>query len=102
MIARVARFEGVDRDEAVRLMPEVESILRPVVEGLPGYRGRLDLFSADGTQLSITLYDSPENADAGEPVLDEELPRLLGGHFGSWAGRRVSVERYDVLVDERP
>jgi hypothetical protein len=102
MIARVARFEGVDRDEAERLVPEIEPVIRAVIEGLPGYRGRLDLVSTEGSQVSITLFDTREDAEAAEPTLDEELPRRLGEHFEGWAGRRVAVERYDVLVDERP
>jgi hypothetical protein len=101
MVARVARFEGVDVERTRGMIGEVEAIVRPMVEALPGYRGNLDMVARDGEQLSITLFDSDENADAAERVFDEEMPRALGAAFDSWEGRRVSVERYEVLVDMR-
>jgi hypothetical protein len=51
--------------------------------------------------LSITYFDSEENAKAAEPTFDEDLPRRLGEIFQSWSGRRVAVGYYDVLADER-
>jgi hypothetical protein len=101
MIARVASFEGVDLEKARATMTEIESIIRPMIEPLPGYRGTLDMVGPDGKQLSITFFDTDENAKAAEPVFDEEMPRALGGAFDSWEGRRVAVERYEVLVDQR-
>ena len=101
MVARVARFEGVNVERTRGMIDEVEAIIGPMVEALPGYRGNLDMVAADGTQLSITLFDTDENADAAERVFDEEMPRALGETFDSWEGRRVAVERYEVLVDMR-
>ena len=101
MVARVASFEGVDVQEATRTMDEGEAIIRPLVAALTGYEGHLELVSADGKVLSITLFDSDENARAAEPTFDEELPRRLGDLFAGWAGRRVAVERYAVLAESR-
>jgi hypothetical protein len=101
MIARVASFEGVDLEKARGMLDEVEAVLGPLVEALPGYRGTLDLVSGNGKQLSVTFFDSEENAAAAEHVFDEDLPRALGEIFESWEGRRVSVDRYEVLVDQR-
>lgn len=101
MVARVARFEGVNVQEAERTMDEADSIIRPLVENLAGYGGRLDLLSSEGTMLSITLFDSAENARAAEQTFDEEMPRRLGDFFEGWEGRRVSVERFDVVADSR-
>jgi hypothetical protein len=101
MIARVASFEGVNVAEAERTMDEAEAIVRPLVEGLRGYRHHLDLLHADGRMLSITMFDSEENARAAEPTFDEEMPRLLGHLFESWEGRRVSVDHFRVLTDKR-
>jgi hypothetical protein len=96
MIARVASFEGIDVQAAQQSMEETEAIIRPMVEGLSGYRGALELVSPEGKFLSITLFDSLENAQAAEPTFDKEMPQQLGHIFERWAGRRVSVDRYEV------
>jgi hypothetical protein len=99
MIARVATFEDVNVEEVDRTMGEAEAIMRPMVEGLAGYAGYLDLMSSGGRVLSIALFDSEENARSAEQTFDEEMPRKLGDIFRSWEGRRVSVEHYSVLAD---
>lgn len=101
MVARVASFEGVNVQAAENTMDQAASIIRPLVEGLAGYQGHLDLVASDGKVLSITLFDSDENAQAAEPTFDEEMPRQLGDIFKDWSGRRVSVDRYKVMADER-
>ena len=102
MVARVAMFDGIDVEEAQRTMPEADKIIRPLVQGLDGYQGQLDLATQDGKFVSITFFDSTENAQAAEQTFDEEMPRQLGEMFTSWSGRRLSVERYEVVADERP
>ena len=101
MVARVASFEGVNVQEAERTWDQAESIIRRLVDNLPGYQGHLELVSSDGRVLSVTLFDSAENADAAEPTFDEEMPRQLGEFFEGWEGRRVSVDRYNVLSESR-
>jgi hypothetical protein len=101
MVARVASFEDVNVQAAERTMDEAESIIRPLVEGLTGYKGHLELLASDGKVLSITLFDSEENAQAAEPTFDEEMPRRLGDMFKDWEGRRISVDRYKVLSESR-
>jgi hypothetical protein len=101
MVARVASFEGVNAEVAERTMDQVAAIISPLMEGLPGYQGHLELVASDGKVLSIALFDSEENAQAAEPTFDEEMPRRLGDLFKDWEGRRVSVERYKVLSDSR-
>jgi hypothetical protein len=101
MVARVARFEGVNVQEAEKIMDEAEEIIRPIVEGLSGFQGYLELMGSGGEMLSITFFDSDENAAAAESTFDEELPRRLGDFFTRWEGRRVAVGRYRVLADER-
>ena len=101
MVARVARFEGVDVEEAQRTMEAATAVIRPLVEGLAGYHGQLDLVTQDGQVISVTFFDTDENAQAAEQTFDEELPRQLGDLFGGWEGRRVSVDRFMVVADER-
>ena len=101
MVARVASFEGVNVEAAERTMDQADSIISPLLEGLAGYRGHLELVASDGKVLSIALFDSEENARAAEPTFDEEMPRQLGDLFKDWEGRRVSVERYKVISESR-
>jgi len=101
MVARVASFEGVNVQAAESTMDEAEAIIRPLVENLAGYQGHLELLTADGKVLSITLFDNEENAAAAEPTFDEEMPRRLSHLFEEWAGRRLSVDRYRVLSEAR-
>jgi hypothetical protein len=101
VVARVASFESVNVQEAERTMSAAEAIIRPLVENLSGYQGFLELVSADGKVLSITLFDTEENAQAAEPTFDEEMPRRLGDIFASWEGRRISVDRYSVVAESR-
>lgn len=101
MVARVASFEGVNVQEAEKTMDQAEQIIRSLVETLAGYQGHLELASSDGKVLSITLFDSEENAQAAEQTFDEEMPRRLGDLFKDWEGRRVGVDRYKVLAESR-
>ena len=101
MIARVASFEGVNVEVAERTMDQALSIISPLMEGLPGYQGHLELLASGGKVLSIALFDSEENAQAAEPTFDEEMPRQLGDLYKDWEGRRVSVDRFKVLSESR-
>lgn len=101
MVARVARFEGVNIAEAQRTMDEADSIIAPLVEGLQGYRGDLFLASQGGDVLSLSFFESAEDAQAAEPTFDEEMPRALGELFQGWEGRRASVGVYEVVSDTR-
>lgn len=101
MIARVASFEGVNVEVAERTMEQALSVISPMMEGLSGYQGHLELIASDGKVLSIALFDSEENAQAAEPTFDEEMPRQLGDLYKDWEGRRVFVARYKVLSESR-
>jgi len=101
VVARVARFEGVNVEVAKQTMDEADAIIRPLVEGLQGYSGHLELASEAGGYLSITFFESADDAASAERVFDEEMPRQLGELFGSWGGTRVDVTRYQVVGDER-
>ena len=101
MVARMARFEGVDMERAQQTMAEAEAIIRPIVEGLSGFTGRMDLASMNGEFISITLFDSAESAAAAEQTFEEEMPKQLGPLYESWGGRRTAVGVYEVVSDVR-
>lgn len=101
MVARVAMFEGIDVEQAQKTMEEADAIIRPLVESLTGYEGALELATMDGKFVSVTFFDSDENAKAAEPTFDEEMPRKLGHIFETWGGRRTSVDLYQVVGERR-
>ena len=100
MVARVARFEGMDMAKAQETMSEAEAIIRPIVEGMQGFAGRMDL-AGDGEFISITLFDSADDAAAAEQTFDEEMPKQLGPLYQSWGGRRTATGVFEVVSDVR-
>ena len=102
MFARIATFESTDPAADEKLMPRAMEIVEPIIRGMTGIQGYMELADrGSGQSLSISLFDTEENALAAEPVFDEEMPKALGELMKEFSGRRISVVRYDVLVDER-
>jgi hypothetical protein len=102
MFARIATFESTDSAADEKLMDQAGEIVAPIIRGLNGIQGHMELVDrSSGKSLSISFFDTEENALAAEPVFEEEMPRALGDLMQQFSGRRASVDRYDVLVDER-
>jgi hypothetical protein len=102
MFARIATFESPDPAADEKLMPQAMEIVEPIIRGMTGIQGYMELTDrSSGKSLSISLFDTEENALAAEPIFDEEMPRALGDLMQQFSGRRISVDRYDVLADER-
>ena len=102
MVARVATFESTDPAADEQLMGQAMEIVEPMIRGLNGIQGYMELAGRkSGKSISISFFDTEDNAAAAEPVFDEEMPRALGDLMQQFSGRRTGVDRYDVLVDER-
>jgi len=102
MYARIATFESTDPAADEKLMEQATEIVEPIIRGMKGIQGYMELSDrTSGKALSISLFDSEENARAAEPIFDEEMPKALGDLMQQFSGRRVTVDRYDVLIDER-
>jgi hypothetical protein len=102
MFARIATFESTDPAADEKLMDQAMEIVEPIIRGMTGIQRHMELVDrTSGKSLSISLFDTEEHALAAEPIFDEEMPRALGDLMQEFSGRRVSVDRYDVLVDER-
>jgi hypothetical protein len=83
-------------------MDEAGKIVEPIIRGLEGIQGYQELVDrTNGRSLSIAYFDTEANAIAAETIFDEELPKALGPLMQKFNGHRVSVERFDVLIDER-
>ena len=102
MFARIATFESTDPAADEKLMDEVGDIVEPIIRGMKGIQGHMELVDRNsGKSLSISFFDSEANALASEPIFEEEMPKALGELMQQFSGRRTGVDRYDVLVDER-
>jgi hypothetical protein len=102
VFARIATFESTDPAADEQLMGQAAQIVEPIIRGMKGIQGHMELADQkSGKSLSISFFDTEENAIAAEPIFDEEMPRALGDLMNQFSGRRTSVERYAVLVDER-
>ena len=102
MIARIATFEGVNPTADIKLMEQAEEIVKPIMRGMTGFQGHLELMDrSSGKALSISLFDTEENAIAAERTFDQEMPQALGEIMNQWSGRRVSVDRYEVMAEDR-
>jgi hypothetical protein len=102
MFARIATFESTDPAADEKLMDQAGEIVEPIIKGMKGIQGHMELVDRNsGKSLSISFFDSEANAIAAEQIFDEEMPKALGELMQQFSGRRTSVDRYDVLVDER-
>ena len=74
MFARVATFESTDPAADEQLMGQAMEIVKPLIKGLmaSGPHGAL---ARPGKSISISFFDTEENAVAAEPVFDEDMPR---------------------------
>ena len=102
MFARIATFESTDPAADEQLMNQATEIVEPIIRGMTGIQGYMELTDRNsGKALSISLFDSEANALAAERIFDEEMPKALGELMDKFSGTRVSVDRYEVLIDER-
>lgn len=101
MFVRVVRFEDIDVSELERTREQGESLFRPLIQGLSGYRGSLELVSDVGKTISITFFESEEAAEQAEETFSAQAPVEMGDYFKVFAGKRVAVDRYRVLSDSR-
>ena len=102
MYARIATFESTDPAADEKIFEQAGEIVEPIIREMNGIQGHMELLDrSSGKSLSISLFDTEENAIAAEPIFDEEMPKALGELMQQFSGRRTGVDRYDVLVDER-
>lgn len=96
MYARVARWEGA---EAGALKASAAEMAEEAKKGPPpGVPGKAFLMLIDpdsGTSLAIGLFETEEDLRKGDEVLNGMTPSRDD------AGKRTSVEMYEVAVDVR-
>ncbi len=94
MYARVARWEGAQADALRRSAEEIKGQPGPP-EGVPA-KGFTMLIDPDsGTSLGIALFETEEDLRKGDEALNSMNPS------SDDAGKRISVENYEVAVEIR-
>jgi hypothetical protein len=102
MFARVSTYQGSpDKvDEGIRNWREkVFPVIRKQLEEA-GIKDRGSLFLVDrksGKSISVSLWETEEDMRASEKQADQARSELATGV----GGEIVSVERYEVAIDER-
>jgi hypothetical protein len=96
MYARIAAFENRDMSKVDELIATVEERARSGTD-LPDAKRVLILLDREtGTSLGITFFDTEEAIRRAEPAFErmgDEIPEEM-------RGRRISIETYEVAIDE--
>ncbi len=98
MHARVTTVKGPPEsvDQAVQVIQEQ---VLPRARELPGYKGVLSVANRQtGDGWTATLWESEEAMAASDEAADAMRGQAIGAIEGSEV---ISVERYEVTIDER-
>lgn len=97
MYARVARWEGADAQALRRTAEQMNSqAASGPPPGVPA-SGFLMLIDPDsGRSLAVALFETEEDLRKGDEALNAMTPAADDD-----AGKRTSVEKYEVAVDVR-
>jgi hypothetical protein len=68
MFATIRRYESVDPGRTSELVKKVDEGLAPTLSELPGFRGYYLVDAGDGVLTSISVFDTPEQADESTDV----------------------------------
>lgn len=97
LFARVSTFQGPADGIDLIAKEAVESIL-PVARQLTGYKGMLMLGDREsGKSIAVTLWES----EAAMRESEEKANKLRGEAADAGGDEIVSVERFEVLLEER-
>ena len=96
MYARVAKFEGAQGEGLRRAAADIGSrVASGPPEGVPA-KGFLMLIDPDsGRSLSVSLFETEDDLRQGNETLNSMNPS------SDDAGKRTSVETYEVAIDVR-
>src|SRR5829696_865352 len=99
MYARLAKWEGADADTLRRSTEEMKARAgEGPPPGVPA-KGFMMLIDPDsGRSMAIALFETEDDMRTGDEALNAMNP---GAGGGTVAGRRTSVEMYEVAIDVR-
>lgn len=102
MFVRVLTLEGIDPNKVIEFGDAAREATRPILEGLEGYKGAVQMLDREGRRLrNAVFFESEENVRAAEPTFDsmpQRLPEPLR-EMVQQAQRRVDV--FEVISTDR-
>lgn len=97
MFARVSTIQGSPESVDDSIIVVRDKAL-PQARQISGYKGALSLVDrTTGKGLTVTLWDSEQAMTTSE----EAANKIRGDAASAIGGQIVSVERYEVVVDDR-
>jgi heme-degrading monooxygenase HmoA len=97
MFGRVTMMQGPPH-RASEFVRDLEQEVLPEARQMKGFKGLLSLLDpSTGRGMTISLWDSEEAMRASE----EAAVRLRGGTARAMGGEVLTVDRYEVVTDER-
>lgn len=97
MFGRVTTMQG-PTDRAQEFVLDLEDQVLPEARKMAGFKGLLSLLDrTTGRGMTISLWESEDAMRASEEAAD----RLRGGTAGAMEAKVLSVDRYQVVTDER-
>lgn len=104
VLARVARFEFEDAVRARHVLPTVRAAARELVEGIPGWRGVVQLIEPGGGRATVVHFlDDAQSLAAAEATFDGLSAHFHGEPAAALAElrrARRSIEVLDVALLE--
>lgn len=98
MHARVTMIKGPP-DSADQSAQVVQEQVLPMARELPGFKGILSVANrSTGDGFTVTLWESEEAMAASDEAADAMRGQAVGAIEGSEV---VSVDRFEVMIDER-
>ena len=103
MHATIRRYEGVDTTRTNEVVSNLNETLVPQLRELPGFSGYYVIDAGNGVLSSISLFETPEQAEestklAAEWLSDENLdtaipnaPKITSGKVVAHSDRMVAV-----------
>ena len=95
MYARVSTWEGTQPDAAKQAGEQIRSSDGPP-EGVPSVGITMLFDEKSGRSMAIALFETEDDLRKGDETLNGMTPPS-----GDGAGRRTSVDFYEVVVDRR-
>lgn len=101
MFVRVLTLDGIDPDKVVEFGEAAREVTRPILQGLEGYKGAVQMLDREGRRLrNAVFFESEENVRAAEGTFDsmpQRLPEQLR-EMVRQAQRRVDV--FEVMATD--
>ena len=102
MFVRVLTLDGIDPSTFREFGEAARDRTRPILQGLEGYKGAMQLLDRDGRRFrTVVFFESEENVRAAEPTF-ASMPEQLPDQIRTMVVQaQRSVDVFEVLATDR-